>query len=107
MTSITETQPCIVTEEFTYVTIMEVYMKMAFFFFIQLHRKKKKEKREGSEVKIEREKCFLIASLTLHNISLQIGTKWLLMYRNPYQSDTSISSGLQISAYAICRHEYA
>lgn len=47
MTSITETQPCIVTEEFTYVTIMEVYMKMAFFFFIQLHRKKKKRKKRG------------------------------------------------------------
>lgn len=51
MTSITETQPCIVTEEFTYVTIMEVYMKMAFFFFIQLHRKKKKKKERAQKSK--------------------------------------------------------
>lgn len=73
---------------------------MTFYLFIKLYRKKKKE---GSQVKIEREKCFLIVSLTLYNVSLQTGTKWLASC----QSGTSISSGPQISAYAICEHEYA
>lgn len=83
---------------------MEAYIKLNGWLFIYLlSYTEKKNKKEGSQVKIEREKCFLIVSLTLYNISLQIGTKWLASCR----SGTSISSGLQISAYAICEHEYA